>query len=208
MKGVMIRRGYLIQQQLPDHLAGKATIFKETHPLGQLPALAHLTWAKLGIMHLSEQVTPFVLVDLQRAADEISVYAPLLKLRADAHGALPFVDAALDECLSEAFIALQAGLLELLEDLLQQIRIEAIFAKLALQLPAGVLPGRKQSDCRGLDLGGSRDAQAFASTSFSSLSGCGSNSARIRPSISLEISGFSLRKLRTFSLPWPMRSPL
>jgi hypothetical protein len=208
MTGVMIRRCCLIQQQLTNQFAGEAPIFEETHPLGQLPALVHLTRAKLGIVHLPEQVTPFVLIDFQIAADEISAYASLLEFRADAQRTLPFVDTALDEGLGETFIALQTRLLELIERLLQQIRIIGVFAELALQLPAGVLPGREQSDCRGLDLSRSRVAQASASTSFSSVSGCGSNSARMRPSISLEIAGFSLRKLRTFSLPWPMRSPL
>jgi len=198
----------LIQQQLPDQFAGKAPVFEKTHPLGQFPALAHLPRTKLGIVYLSEQVTPLVPVDLQIAANALGTDAPLLEFRTDTQRALAFVDAALDEGLGEAFIALQTGLLELVEYLRQQFRIEVVLAQLALQLPAGVLPGREQPDCRGLNLSRSRVVQASASTSFSSVSGCGSNSARMRPSISLEISGFSLRKLRTFSLPWPMRSPL
>lgn len=123
--------GCLIQQQLADQIAGKAPVFEETHPFGQFPALAHLTSTKLGIVYLPEQVTPFVPIDVQITADELLAYAPLQQLRADAHGALPSVDTALDKGLGEALVALQTGLLKLVEYLLQQILVTGVFAQLA-----------------------------------------------------------------------------
>ncbi len=197
-----------IEQKTADHLPGKAAILEKARPLGQGLVVRNRFRSELGIVHLPQQVVPLALVDLHIAINQLSAYPPLLQIPADTYRTLPLVEAALNEGFGETFVALQAVPLELVEDLLQQIGIGVALDQFVSQLPTGVLTGREQSDCRGLDLNAIFQAQASASASSSSASLLGSSSARIRPSISSAISGFSLRKLRTFSLPWPIRSPL
>ena len=190
-----------IEQKTPNQLAGKASVFEKSGPPGQFPALPDLSTAELGVVHLRQQRAPLAIADLQVSLDQLGTDAALLQLPADAYRSLALADAALDEGFGEALIALQAGLPQLVEHLLQQFRISLPLQEFTLQFLPRMLAGRQQSDCRSLDTGGLLQAQASASASASSVSLLGSSSARIRRSISLEISGFSLRKLRTFSLP-------
>ena len=145
------------------------------------------------------------------AGQQLIRHPPPAQLFGNLQWPLATLAPAAHESLHETFIREQSLGLQLVEHLLQQPGIGPGTGEFASQLGTAVLPPRQQVHGPAAQ-GGPLAAQAWASSppgtgSASSGSTWGRTLARISASMRSAMSGLSLRNWRTFSLPWPMRSP-
>ena len=133
----------------------------------------------------------------------------LAELLANACGAVTATAARADELLGEPFLAQQPPCFECIEHTLNRVRSVAARGELGCELAAGMLPAREQPESPRskfrIPLGG----QASTASAASSPTGLLEGRSRSRNAVSIApaISSCSLRKSRTLSRPWPMRSP-
>jgi len=182
--------------------------------LGARRACGRRRAAEATLVRGDRQRRPVAAARRQGRLDGRFADAALLELLADPPRAVAALDAAAGVALGIALVALQVLGGERLDAGLRLLGSEAALAELAPQLGLRVLTARQQGQGGGAAVAGLARVLPQASTSSASASAAGaaatSGSARARmaASISRAISVFSRRKLRTLSLPWPIRSPL
>ena len=195
------RRSYLFR--------GESAPFQEAGLAGPFPVVVGRRIAEAPGTRLRRAIRPMRVVLPHRLRRRFVRDAATPKLLANARRALAPTAARADELLGEPLLAQQPLRLERIEHALDRVRTSSARDELGRELAAGMLPARERpesppSQLR-IPLGGQASITSPAS-SATRLRG-GRSSSRNAVSIAPAISSCSLRKSRTLSLPWPMRSP-
>jgi hypothetical protein len=136
-------------------------------------------------------------------------YAALLQFPPYVHGTVTPADSVVNIGLGVTLVALQAFAGQVRHDGFYGAVRKTAQCKFSDQFLPAVLPPRQQVECTFPDrLLVVAQASTSSASSVSLAARSGRTLARMAASISCAVSGCSLRKLRTLSLPWPMRSPL
>ena len=207
LSGNRLPNELLIEQKLADRLASKTAMRQKTRPPGCFLLAGGPVAAIFPVMRILQLRLPKIGVIGQTVGDQRIRYTTLPQLGPDTQWSITALNALVDISFGISAIALQALPSQQVEHLADLIKIKTFASQLALQLLAGMLARGQQADRRLLDLRQLTQASTSAA-SASRSAGLGKTSARMRASISCAISGFSFRNRRTFSLPWPIRSPL
>lgn len=197
-----------IEKELTDQLTREAPMLKKSRLSDQCLSIRAGFGAELGIVYPLQQGWPTLGISLEIGINQRLIDTALTQFSPDAHRSAASLCPAGDIAFGVTVITLQTGLAQTLQDCIDFVFLEITGLQFVPQLLQRVFTLSQQANRRCLYLRIARLVQTSASASSSSLSCDGSNSSRIRDSIASEMSGFSLRKLRTFSLPWPIRSPL
>lgn len=140
-------------------------------------------------------------------SDQGIINTPLLQFLFYAYRTIALVYPRMDIHFGKAIVTLQVFFNKRLYNAFYRGIIIAAQGKLVEEFFRAVFAPRQEPDRAITDV---RQivAQASASSGLSVRLISGKTLLRIVASISLAISGFSLRNTLTFSLPWPIRSPL
>ena len=129
---------------------------------------------------------------------------------ANRQGALTASETRTHILLGEPFVAEKPPRLQRIKHAFHLVLAGTARGKLDRQLRAGVLAAREQPEGARPELRILLTGQAStaSSGSFAELLGAGRSMSRSAVSMARATSAFCLRKSRTLSRPWPMRSPL
>ena len=218
ISGGLLEIAYLVQ--VAPHKAGRKTaLLEKAAAFRQCPHVANRAIAELARRRLRQDLAPFDRRFIDPVRDKLAVHAALRQLGTDAQRPVTLAAALIHVVFGKSFVTEQSAVLKAVEYGIDQWCIVESRVQLAAQLPAGVLPAGQQPDRGQLD--GRRvvrlrsrlwvqssPAAVTVSEAAAASATSGISAARIWASTWRAISGFSFRKLRTFSRPWPMRSPL
>ena len=136
-------------------------------------------------------------------------HTALLQFPAYVHGTVTPVDSVVNVGFCVAFVALQTLACQVRHDGFNGAASKTAQGEFSDQFLPAVLPPRQQVECTFPDrLLVVAQASTSSASSLSLAARSGRTRARTAASISCAMSVCSLRKLRTLSFPWPMRSPL
>lgn len=186
---------------------GKTAILQKSHLPCPACGVCRHPAPKTLLPYPGRALEPFSGAHIDTLLGEVVLYSALAQLVHDAHRAISVFGTVVGKRFGEARVALQAVPLQLEEQSVEALTVEAPLAQLAPELTPAVLPPCQQAQ------GGSTrvvfaPAQVSASSATDSpLGTLGSALSRMAASIWRAMSGCSLRKLRTLSLPCPTRSP-
>ena len=199
------------------HQAFRKTALSEESGLAhRVPAIGRKTLAEPTGAHVAQQPGPVMIAVIEGFGDQIGRHAPFPEFGTNAEGAVALAHPLGHVLLGKALVAEQSALFEIVEHRAKGILLMPLGRQFTFEFGATVFASGQQAYRRSLQFGRGRlvgiAAQAStssgASDAVSSPDGMGRAAMRTWVSISAAMSGFSLRKVRTFSLPCPMRSPL